>query len=365
MEELPPEKNIRLWIRAHFSSIALVAGFVFDYFTLWRIDLIEEELIFILYILAAAFCIWSLSRPPAQAGEWRGRWYNLSLFALQFCFGGLLGRFFIFYSMSGSFGASWPFLILLAALFVLNERAHSRYELFLLRTSIYFVVLFSFLIFFVPILVGSLSVFVFLLSGLSALLFMYAFARLLFRRFPSLVPERGKLLASVLAIFCVINMLYFANIIPPIPLALKTSGIYHNVQRVTTKTGVQYQVRDEAAATGWFANLWPLSPQIHVSEQDSIYFFSAVFAPTRIRTSIVHCWQYENPETGEWVTKQCVDFPIVGGSDGGYRGYSIRHNPEAGLWRVRVETSRGAVIGSENFVVVRASTTPQLVEKIL
>ena len=81
----------------HIWLSALVAGFVFDFFTLWRIDLWQEELIFAIYIVVAGACIAYLTlvraEPPEQGRPLRA---VLPMLALQFTFGGLLGRFFIF-----------------------------------------------------------------------------------------------------------------------------------------------------------------------------------------------------------------------------------------------------------------------------
>ena len=35
--------------------------------------------------------------------------------------------------------------------------------------------------------------------------------------------------AWMLSVVLIVNILYFANLIPPVPLALKDAGIYHQV----------------------------------------------------------------------------------------------------------------------------------------
>ncbi len=46
-----------------------------------------------------------------------------------------------------------------------------------------------------------------------------------------------------------------------------------------------------------------------------------------------------------------VSFPINGGRDGGYRGYTIKRNPIAGEWRVDFATADGHLLGRERFTV--------------
>ena len=55
-----------------------------------------------------------------------------------------------------------------------------------------------------------------------------------------------------------------------------------------------------------------------------------------------------------------VTLPVVGGGDNGYRTFSSIDSPVAGAWRVSVETTNGAVIGTMNFNVIDTQTEPAL-----
>ena len=46
-----------------------------------------------------------------------------------------------------------------------------------------------------------------------------------------------------------------------------------------------------------------------------------------------------------------VTYPINGGRDGGYRGYTIKSHPDAGEWRVDFATADGHLLGRERFNV--------------
>ncbi|MBI2120589.1 MAG: DUF2914 domain-containing protein [Parcubacteria group bacterium] len=146
------------------------------------------------------------------------------------------------------------------------------------------------------------------------------------------------------------NLLYFTNSIPPIPLSLKDAGPYHSLQK--SKTG-DYILTGEQAH--WYDFFKP-HQEVHWTYGDPIYFYSAVFAPTKLSTGIAHNWQYYDSEEGKWVETGTFHFGISGGRELGYRGYSIKANIRPGLWRVDVVTDRGQVIGRTKFVIIEVQT---------
>ena len=286
---------------------------------------------------------------------------TLSPFLMQYAFGGLLSGFFVFYSRGTSLSASWPFLALLLLLLVGNEFFRTRYQQFTFQVSIFFFVLYSYMIFFVPIVVGSIDVWVFLLSGVVSIIaigaLLYGFSYLM----PSTKHHLGiTVSASIGGILLAVNAMYFLNILPPLPLSLKESGVYHSVLR--TKDGIYVA---ESEDISWYAALKPYT-SVHVLRGGTLYFYSAVFAPTRLaETRIVHHWEYFDESQNAWVSRSRVVFSIVGGRDGGYRGYSLKTNMESGWWRVRVETTRGQVLGQAQFTVETVSSLPVLEKKDL
>ncbi|MFM2357617.1 MAG: hypothetical protein RJA61_354 [Candidatus Parcubacteria bacterium] len=96
-----------------------------------------------------------------------------------------------------------------------------------------------------------------------------------------------------------------------------------------------------------------------------MYVFSAVFAPTRLNTNIVHKWQYFDYTINRWATASTIEFPIVGGEDGGYRGYSTKSSLTEGDWRVNIETRQGQVIGRVKFRVIYSENKPVIETKTL
>jgi hypothetical protein len=74
----------------------------------------------------------------------------------------------------------------------------------------------------------------------------------------------------------------------------------------------------------------------------------------------VHRWQWYDPAEKAWVTKSVIIYPIIGGRDGGYRGYSLLPISDAGSWRVNIETNDGRLIARLPFTVeIVASSSPE------
>jgi hypothetical protein len=352
-------------------SGSMLFGFIMDSLTLTRIDLLFDNLVLFFYLAVAVAGITITNL--YDTGVWRGTPDGVRLlhrvpsyartvspFLMQYAFGGLLSGFFVFYSRGASFSASWLFLALLLGLMVGNEFFRTRYQQFTFQVSILFFVLYSYMIFFVPIVVGAMGAWVFLISGavsIGAISFLlYGFSYLM----PTTRQQlRTAVAGSIGGIFLVMNVMYFLNILPPLPLSLKKADVYHEVVRVTGG----YRVVSEDQP--WYTFLLPRKT-VHLISGNPVYFYSAVFAPTRLaETRIVHRWQYFNKTTRDWENRSRIEFSIIGGRDGGYRGYSQKISVETGLWRVRVETIRGQVLGKKRFWVEQVMKAPVLEEKIL
>jgi len=237
-----------------------------------------------------------------------------------------------------------------------NEVFRQKYLRFVFRISVFFVVLFSYLIFAVPVLLGKMGAWVFLLSGLASLGLIYLAAVSLFRLTgDKFLPSRFPLFLSIAGIYLIFNIFYFFNIIPPVPLALKESGIYHQVEWAANG---QYLLRFENPP--WYLFFRDFNYEVHWLRGMPVYAYSAVFAPTKLNADILHRWSYFDEEKDEWVEKSRLGFSVKGGRDGGYRGYTVKRNLEAGEWRVDVITKRGQVLGRIKFRIVETDSLPDL-----
>ncbi len=344
----------------HLSSVSLLAGFVFDAVALKRVDLFIENFWIIVHLLMAAVGIILLNLyENRRPGTWRTSVVHFWLVILiQFAFGGLFSTFLVFYFRSATLAVSWPFLALLAGCLIANELFKEHYIRLVYQVFIFFLSLFSFAIYFVPVVLHKIGPAIFVLSGLFSLLGLALFLWLL----SVIAKERFKksrrlLWFSLGGVYLLVNLLYFTNLIPPLPLALKDAGVYHSLER--SRAG-DYIV--EAEPSDW-RNYFKLNQPFTTTGPGTVYAFSAIFSPTKLDISIVHDWQHFNETTRSWQTISRVTLPIVGGREEGYRTYSTYNQLSAGHWRINVTTGRGQVLGRIRLLVTKAPTLPALVRE--
>jgi len=328
------------------SWAALGTGFIVDNLTLSRIDLWLDNIILSSYLFLSGGCI-VLFHYLKDSSKIR-----LFLpYVLQYAFGGLFSGFIIFYSKSGSIIQSWPFLIILLFLLIGNETFKARYEKYIFRTTIYFIALFSFFIFFIPVMLGNMGSFVFILSGLISLLVIYFVVRLIEKSNKTRAEDKRKqIITSIASIYLLFNILYFTNAIPPIPLSLKNIDIYNSVEKI----GDDYIVKKEKES--WYE--FYKKDTIHILPGENVYGFASVFAPTRLEKKIVHIWLYENNDA--WEVRSKISFPISGGRDGGYRGYTFKNSPPEGNWILEIRTDTDQLIGRKKFYIKHEITHREL-----
>lgn len=343
------------------SSFSLIGGFVFDALTLQRVDMFWENFWVVAHLLVVAVCIVLINlgendgvdvSDPEKTHFWL---VNI----LQFFFGGLLSTFLVFYFRSGSLTVSWPFFLILAAAFVANESFKKRYVRLSFQIGLFFLSLFSFAIFLVPVVVHSIGPVVFLLSGAISIALIWSFLAIL-KRFAGekFLKSRRIIFFTISGIFLTVNILYFLNIIPPIPLALKDAGVYHSITRGADGN---YAVTRESG--GW-TSFFGFPEDFHETPGGPVYAYSAIFSPTSLNTTVIHEWQTYYENLGKWVTVTQKELPLVGGREGGYRTYSMKSDLVPGRWRVNVETERGELIGRLRFNIVLQATEPALVVNI-
>ncbi|MDO8552882.1 MAG: DUF2914 domain-containing protein [bacterium] len=348
------------WYERYVSPIALVAGFLADnYILLRRVDLWTSNLLLFFYLAVAALCV-ALSNLIATGRLQKPFLVKAAPFipvVAQFAFGGLFSGYVSLYSRSAAYSASWIFVVLLAALLLGNERFTRFYARFTFQTGILFTVLFSFLIFYLPVVLGSIGPSIFIASGILSLGIMTLFMRLLAHFMPEHVrAHRTKIARSIAVIFITFNVLYFSHAIPPLPLALKSAGVYHDIK----KEGDAYILRAEPVP--WYESYLRYNTIYHKTADETVFVYSAVFAPSKFSTTILHEWEYYDENSKSWIKTSTFGFPITGGRDGGYRGFSLRESINEGKWRVNVKTGNGLIIGRIAFTIEDVDVPVKTVE---
>jgi len=214
-----------------------------------------------------------------------------------------------------------------------------------------------FVIFSLPVLLKSIGDDVFIWSGIYSLLFIFIFSLILisFTKEKFRKSKKG-LIFSILGTYLIMNGMYFLNIIPPIPLSLKTSGIYHDLYKKSDGNYVGYKEK-----TDW-KNFFVEYPVFHRFDNEPIYVFGAVFSPTKLNTKIYHKWQYFDEAEKKWKDSMLLEISIVGGRDGGYRIYSSKEAVFPGLWRVDVLNINKQIIGRLKFKIENSGSKEKMVE---
>jgi len=342
----------------HLSSSALIGGFIFDILVLTRIDMPTENLWIIAHLLIAFLGIVVLNIYEKKEKD-KGKGHYWLVITIQFAFGGLLSTFLVFYFRSATISASWPFLLLLLIAFASNEIFKEQYARITFQLSYFFLSVFSFAIYYLPIILGELGPKIFILSGLLSIAVMILFlVVLLFVNAEVIRQRQMPILWSMSGIFIIFNILYFTNIIPPIPLSLKEAGVFHSI---TKNEDGDYNVLHEI---GEWRDFFRFNEIYHYVPGSSLYVYSAVFSPTNLDTNIIHEWQYYDDWNSKWITNTRVKLPVFGGRGGGYRTYSLSEYIFPGIWRVNVETLEGQIIGRIEFKIEETEILPELISEI-
>lgn len=344
----------------HIGVGALLTGFVFDLIIADRPDSIPNNILLLSYLFIAGAFIIILNLRERRRTEHSPEPLFL-LLILQFCFGGLASNLLVLYGRSGTLAGSALFVGLLILLIVGNEWLRSRYATLRFNIAVYYFLLLTYVSIAAPTFIfRTIGNGVFLLSGLLSLAYIAGFLAIIF--FAVFRGDRKRQLMEiglvVGLIYLVFNGLYFLNVIPPVPLALREIGIYHSVLK---RTDGSYLGLYEKAS--WYQFWRETSARYSVGTSQSAFCFSSVFAPSALKAPIYHKWEHKNAQ-GEWEVRARVAFAISGGRDEGYRGFTVKSNLEEGDWRCSVETASGALIGRQSFEVV-AAPTPELSQKTL
>jgi ABC-type multidrug transport system fused ATPase/permease subunit len=350
--------RFRAWVRKHQKYapvLFFICGFIWDSLTLGRIDRLYDRIVLCTYLssLSVSLYLYNL----ADDGKWKNtfveRFEEYLPLAIQFFLGGLCSAYVIYFSRSVSFSKTVSFFIILVVLLFANELLKKRISNKYLQFSAYFFVNFTFFTFFIPVLIKSMNTFVFILSGLLSLASTVALIIYIYGESPSTRREihRGKMLGMIAGIYILINTFYYFNLIPPVPLALDTGVVAHNIEKQEGEYLVTYE------RSPWY-NFWRENRfEIEYKPGTNIYIFTSIFAPSDLNKTVAHRWKWYSPHTENWEVIDDINFEIAGGRDEGFRGYTYKGNMMDGLWEVDVITEEGLVLGIIKFEVHTDSTS--------
>ena len=335
--------------KSRISITVFFSGFIFDIFTLTKIDAFLGNMILLGYLFLALFSIILMNW-----GDYKDiknfifyKFYQYSPFITQFSFGALFSGFVVYYTTSGTVVGSWPFLLILYLIFIANEKVKKHYEKFEFQISVFFVSFLSLSIYFLPILSKKVGDDIFIASGGIAVFLSFWIIKWIFKILPILKKKKNKIIINFFVVFFIFNIAYFFQVIPPVPLSIKKIEVAHMIER---NNNGNYLITKEIRKWYNFYDLW--NNTFYKKNDEKVYVFSSVFAPKNLETKIFHHWEFFDIEKKKWITVQKIEHKITGGRNGGYRTYSILSKVKNGEWRVSVKNNSGFLIGREKFLII-------------
>lgn len=342
-------------LRQHSAEVTFVAGFLFDFFTMQRIDAWLDLAFQLAYLVGLTVLL------VLQSADVNGRWhpgrmaaklwqYNVE--ALHFLYGGLLSAYVVLYFRSSTLARPAVFMALLVGVMLINEVPRIRNAGYRLRLGLYAFCVLSFLTYFIPILFGRIGGLIFLLSLVTSAGVVWLVSGQLARGAADRLRARLRLCAPAAGLLAVVGLLYVLRLIPPVPLSVQFHGIYHDVRRENGVYTLVYQ--DAGVRSVWRRDSRPFLRR----PGDRLHYFARVFAPTGFAHRVIIRWEFDDPAQG-WVTTDRIPLNVVGGRAEGFRGYAVKANFTAGRWRVTAETEDGRAIATLTFNIEDDTSTAE------
>lgn len=369
-DAIPTEKSQKLMdrvqqFRSRHEKWEIAAfffvGFLYDVLTLSRVDdtLTMVQQFVYLGVLASLLLLEQrypvgVEPPKALAKVWRWRED-----AIHFFYGSLLSTFMLFFFKSASGLVAVLFLVSIFTLLVANELPRFRQLGPVIRVGLFAMCVSMYLSYVLPVVIGRLNFWIFLLAQVLAGAVIYGMMRVLLRwKLLEMKAAIRQIAIPGFGVLATLLLLYVARVIPPVPLAVTFSGIYHQVKRVDgVPGGTEYHLHHERA---WW-RFWHKGDQyFRVRPGDKVNYFVSVFAPKGFNQYRVFVtWHYDDPKKG-W--RQFYRMPLPARSTGaevGYRTYANLTNPPEGDWLAVLETEDGHEINRLSFTVEKDERTQE------
>ena len=338
---------------------AFIGGFLFDIVTLDRIDswfTIGQQavyLVLIAVILLQMFFAEGKAPPELDRMSTIRRWYYEYRIALvHFLLGTLLSLYTLFFFKSSSLFVSFAFMVVLVLLLVANESKRLKALGLSFKFALFSLCVLSFCASIVPVLAGSIGLFVFLLSMLVGCLPL----AVINRRIRIHAPERSRqatrqILVPFGLVLIIFLSLYLFRLIPPVPLSIPFIGVYHNVERSEDTFRLSHERP--------FWRVWHHGDQKFFAQPgDKVYVYFRIFSPTRFSDQVLMRWYWKD-NSGSWRLQDSIAIKILGGRQQGFRGYGVKSNYQPGDWKLQVETTDEREIGRVYFNVATAPEAPR------
>jgi hypothetical protein len=291
-------------------------------------------------------------RDPSASFVLARRYYEYRSAIVHFLLGALLNLYAIFYFKSSSLLVSFGFLGFLVVLLLANEVRRIKSLGLPFKFALLSLCFLSFFSYIVPVLAGSISVPLFLLSMLAGCLpLAVASWRIRVAAPAKFDLARRQILLPLGCVLVGFLGFYFFRVIPPVPLSIPFIGVYHHVE----KTEAGYRLSHERPQ--W--RIWHNGDQKFLAQPgDKVYVFFRIFSPARFSDEVQMRWLWKDEARG-WLPQDSIPIRIVGGREQGFRGFGVKSNYRPGRWKVQVETTDGREIGRVYFDLAPGPQAPR------
>lgn len=348
------EKNEALLMLLFF-----IGGFLFDAVMLSRIDeppmLIQQGAYLLicgaLLALTQHFEI-KKREPPA----WLRKPWHYVEHLLHFMLGTLLNAYSIFYFQSASGFTAIGFVLVICALLAINELPQFHRMGPVVLYALYSICLTSYFAYLFPVLFGHIRPWMFYLAVATASIPLIAHVLMLLKWTGSYSHVARHMAIPAFGVQLAFVLVYALRIAPPVPLAIKEIGIYHDVHREPDGWRLFHQEKS------W--KFWQKGDQdFRERPGDKVYCFARIFAPRHFHDAIHMVWYHRDIDKG-WQQIYRKPLSVSASSEAGFATDGYLTHPAAGDWRVEIQSDDGRTMGLLRFHVEEdVSTAPRELEE--
>ena len=253
-------------------------------------------------------------------------------YIVSFFLGTLLSHVLVYYFRSSNVLQMWPIFLIVILTILANEFLYGMIpDILLFYIGIVFFVIFN-----IPIFLNKINNNTFLISILVSVILTSILTIIFQRIFLSFKEFLLLILFSICFPFLLLR-LYYINYIPAVPLELGDSNFYSYIEKEEVDNTIDY--KKESEGFSFHKKLFILDDSyfnFKAIESKGLYFFSSIISPADVTAEITHVWEKYDYNNKKWVKVSEFSYPVTGGRENGYRGYSFNQNISQGKWRVRV-----------------------------